>query len=142
DGASRASHLDVARAPRDLHSFPTRRSSDLNSSACVASERSRRSQSISWRRSSRLNVKALFFKPIQLGAEPSNFGVELVDAFIVTGLLFFPTGFSGENLRQLFQRLLAPPVKLRRMDPILRRQLRYATRFFEQFQNNLCLETW
>ena len=89
-----------------------------------------------------LNVKALFFKPIQLGAEPSNFGVELVDAFIVTGLLFFPTGFSGENLRQLFQRLLAPPVKLRRMDPILRRQLRYATRFFEQFQNNLCLETW
>src|SRR5690606_25855854 len=46
-----------------------------SSSAWVRIGSSRRSQSSICRRSSRLKAEALFFKPIQLGAEPSDLAV-------------------------------------------------------------------
>src|SRR5690606_11629977 len=58
-----------------------------------------------------------FFKPVQLGAEPSDLGVKFVDPGVVTGLLFLPARLPCKHLRELFQGRLAPTLQLRGVNP-------------------------
>src|SRR5690606_13087115 len=83
-----------------------------------------------------------FFKPVQLGAEPSDLGVKFVDPGVVTGLLFLPARLPCKHLRERFQGRLAPTLQLRGATPVLCGQLRHAAGFPEQFQNNPGLESW
>src|SRR5690606_8662921 len=58
-----------------------------------------------------------FFKPVQLGAEPSDLGVKFVDPGVVTGLLSLPARLPCKHLRGLFQGRLAPTLQLRGVNP-------------------------
>src|SRR5512138_170714 len=91
-------------------------------------------------RSTLLRQARFFFQPRQLRTQSPDFGVQIVQLFLVLGgLSFFTLMFILEQLAEIGQCLFLPLVDLVRMDTILRSNLGNALFFLQYFQHDRSL---
>src|SRR6266516_100646 len=114
----------------------------LSRSACILSGSSLLARSTRATRSSlaRLNSR-FFFEPSDLRSQLADFCVELGELVLMGCFQFHCAVLFLKETWQPFQSDCSPILQLRRMDFILRGDLRKCLLFFQEFLNHFCLES-